>query len=146
MTLRMKNFFLLLVASLVCMAHVSAEPTAVLHLANLFDPGVILKDRNGDEVIDFVDARIVIGEQATAADIASAADVAARLGFETTALDLFGPGGDLPIVIGTAGMLREGIPDDAIDLASLAPGEGTVRIVASGDRPAVVIALSLIHI
>ena len=70
MTLRMKNFFLLLVASLVCMAHVSAEPTAVLPLANLFDPGVILKDRNGDEVIDFVDARIGIGEQATAADIA----------------------------------------------------------------------------
>ena len=136
----MKNFLLLLVLSLVCATHVAAESTAVLHLANLFEPGVILKDRNGDEVIDFVDARIVIGEQATAADIASAADVAARLGFETTALDLFGPGGDLPIVIGTAGMLREGIPDDAIDLTSLAPGEGTVRIVASGDGPAVVIA------
>ncbi len=96
-----------LALSLMWAASVRAQPVGGpqdLDLATLFAPGAILQDRNGDDVVDFVDARIVVGERPAAADIAAAADVAARLGFETTALDLFGAGGSLPIAVGAAGM------------------------------------------
>ena len=57
-------------------------------LAEFFKPGIVFQDRNGDDAIDFVNARIVLAEQPTAAEIAAAADVAARLGFETSAMNI----------------------------------------------------------
>src|SRR5262245_9709474 len=56
--------------------------------AGFFKPGIVFQDRNGDGVIDFVDARLALPENPTAAELAAAADVAARLGFETTAMNL----------------------------------------------------------
>src|SRR5580704_9992574 len=63
-------------------------PSAPADLATLFAPGGALQDRNGDGVIDFVNARVVLGERPGAADVSAAADLAARLGFETMAMNL----------------------------------------------------------
>src|SRR5436190_17193259 len=57
-------------------------------LAALFAPGGLLQDRNGDGVIDFVNARLVMGERPGAAEVSAAANVFARLGFETMAMNL----------------------------------------------------------
>src|SRR3989304_3496822 len=66
-----------------------AQPTPVSSsdLAALFAPGGLLQDRNGDGVIDFVNARVVLGERPSAADVSAAADLAARLGVRTVAGD-----------------------------------------------------------
>src|SRR6185369_13806259 len=62
--------------------------TAAASLSEFFLPGVVFQDRNGDGAIDFVDARLVLGERPSSAELAAAADIAARLGFETSAMDL----------------------------------------------------------
>jgi len=62
--------------------------TAAASLSEFFAPDIVFQDRNSDGAIDFVDARLVLGERPSSAELAAAADVAARLGFETSALDL----------------------------------------------------------
>src|SRR5581483_3099211 len=57
-------------------------------LSAFFDRGVVFQDRNGDGAVDFVEARFVLPEHPSASELAAAADVAARLGFETSAMDL----------------------------------------------------------
>src|SRR3954469_19528795 len=57
-------------------------------LRNVFAPGYILQDRNGDDVIDFVNAKIALPSAASQADLAAAANIAARLGYETSATNL----------------------------------------------------------
>ena len=49
-------------------------------LATLFAPGGILQDRNGDDVIDFVNARIVLSQAPDAADVSAAAGPVGRSG------------------------------------------------------------------
>src|SRR5689334_17603418 len=61
---------------------------APLSLSDFFKTGIVFQDRNGDGVVDFVDAHVVLADGATAAETAAAADVAARLGYETTAMNL----------------------------------------------------------
>ncbi|MDH5714564.1 MAG: hypothetical protein OEZ30_03275, partial [Candidatus Aminicenantes bacterium] len=55
-------------------------------LSEVFEPGVILQDTNGDEVVDCVKATIIIPAEAPLEDIQAACHVAARLAFESTAL------------------------------------------------------------
>ncbi len=62
--------------------------TTPASLSELFKPGVVLQDRNGDGAIDFVDVRIVLPEQPSSGELAAASDVAARLGYETSAMNL----------------------------------------------------------
>jgi zinc carboxypeptidase len=57
-------------------------------LRNLWRVGFILRDDNGDEVVDGVDVSFLMRETASAAEIIAAANIAARAGFETTAIDL----------------------------------------------------------
>jgi zinc carboxypeptidase len=66
----------------------TAEDTAPTSLSEFFAPGTVFQDRNGDGAVDFVNARIVLPEHPTAGELAAAADIAARLGFETSAMDL----------------------------------------------------------
>ncbi len=56
-------------------------------LEDLFSRGLLGEDRNGDGLTDFVSARLVLGESPFPADVAAASDVAARLGFETMAME-----------------------------------------------------------
>src|SRR5690348_9966256 len=68
---------------------VHTQPSGVMgDLSTLFAPGQLLQDKNGDGFVDFVNARIVLGEKPAAGDVSAAADIAARLGFETMAMNL----------------------------------------------------------
>lgn len=51
-------------------------------------PEGILEDRNGDGLPDYLNARIYIASGASAEEVAAAANVGARLAFETLSLDL----------------------------------------------------------
>lgn len=110
----------------------------VRDLRDVLATGWLLQDRNGDDVVDFVHARIVLPAAASEADVAAAANVAARLGYETSATDL---GLALPdsavrgsidapaIVIGggrNALATRAGAPSDP---HALAPGEGVIAFL-----------------
>src|SRR5262245_54139322 len=89
-----------------------AAATPPASLDDWFRPGPVLQDRNGDGVIDFVTARVVLGEAPTPADIAAAANIAARLGFETSALTVPLGGGASAgpaIVVGAGGLARAGL-------------------------------------
>jgi len=140
--------------------------TAPLSLSELFKPGVVFQDRNGDGVVDFVDARIVLPEQPTAAELAAAADVAARLGYETSAMNLPLPvarrlpssreapadrrspreGGEPSevnasptIFIGAKSLAGSGITVDAIGATGLKAGEGMVAAFTASGKPAVAV-------
>ena len=55
-------------------------------LASLFDSGVVAKDTNNDALADVVNATIYIAENGTAFHSAAAAEVAARLAYQTSGL------------------------------------------------------------
>ena len=66
-----------------------ASPTGSLAgLDSLFTTGPVFQDRNGDDVVDYVRATIILGDSPSTSDVAAAADIAARLGYETMAMDL----------------------------------------------------------
>ena len=104
------------VTSLVAGQQAGQADTAAteLRLETVFDRGAVFQDRNGDEVTDFVSARFVLGESPTASDVAAAANVAARFGFETMALDLpladaaLDATGMTIVAIGAAGVVARG--------------------------------------
>ena len=99
--------------------------------------GPILQDRNGDGHVDFVHARILVPPSPSASEVAAAANVGARLAFESYGTDLglleVGGGPDpgnsrpvvvvgrIPAVLAAAGM------DVEEELAALSPGEGLIR-------------------
>ena len=89
----------------------SREPTQWNDDRPLHDLGLssgVVRDGNGDGLADMVAARIVMPAAATVREIQGASNIAARLGFETTAftIPLVGrdgeqpPAGALPILIG----------------------------------------------
>jgi hypothetical protein len=47
-----------------------------------------IQDRNHDGIADYLDVRIYVADDANASEIAAAANIAARLAFETTSMDL----------------------------------------------------------
>jgi zinc carboxypeptidase len=113
-------------------------------LATLFAPGGILQDRNGDGVIDFVNARIVLGQAPDAAEVSAAADIAARLGFETMAMNLpmpsaaAGAAGMTSIVVGRDSAAPVRMPPSGENVP-LRPGEGTVFAMTVSGQPAVMV-------
>ena len=117
---------------------VPQPPASSISLAKFFDVGPVFQDKNGDGVVDFVDARIVLGERPSASDVAAGANVAARLAFETSAMNLPMPttGAGTSIIIGASGMKKAGA---SIDLPSGA-NEGLITTMDVGGKPAVVIA------
>jgi hypothetical protein len=100
-------------------------------LSALWKTGGVLQDRNGDGVVDFVDARLVLGDPPGEDDVAAAGDIAARLGFETSAMTLPVTRGDTgtPIVVGQAGLARAGIGAADVGASGLEAGEGLVAVV-----------------
>ena len=125
-------------------AQAAAAGPAILSLADPYRLGGLLRDRNGDAVADSVAAALMLGATPSADELAAAADIAARLGFETMAMDL--PLGREPsadgvaIAVGAAGLARAGVDAAAIGAAGLRAGEGLVTITAVGTRPVVAIA------
>ena len=140
----MKRFCVLLVVLLAGAAGRSAPGDAVVPaaLADLFKPGGALQDRNGDGAIDFVDARIVLAAEPTAAELAAAADVAARLGYETSAMNLplprAGGAGDasLSIFVGAKALAQDAVSAEALGVGTLKAGDGAVASFTVGGHPA----------
>ena len=119
-----------------------AGGAAAAGLESLFDTGLIFQDRNGDEVVDFVDTGIVLGLERSDSDLAAAVDIAARLGFETMAMDIpiprDAPEGSVGIVVGRGGTQRLGLSVPTLD--ELDPGAGLVTRIRSQGRDWLVIA------
>jgi hypothetical protein len=116
-------------------ARLADVPPAPASLSEFFTPGVIFQDRNNDGVIDFVAAQIRLSDHPTPAEIAAASDVAARLGFETSAMNLpiVFPKPDTPtdsdgsvIFVGAKSLAGSGVSADAIGGAGMKPGDGLV--------------------
>jgi hypothetical protein len=144
--------FVLLVAAV---GRTAPADSAAASVSELFTPGVVFQDRNGDGAIDFVDARIVLGDKPTSAELAAAADIAARLGFETSAMDLpmvrlttsaKAPAVEKPdttsvtgasIFIGRSALARAALSPDAFGAAGLKAGDGLVTAFSFAGRPAV---------
>jgi hypothetical protein len=125
---------------------VAARNADIPDLRNLLAPGFLVEDRNGDGHPDFVSARLVVPRGAGAAEVAAAANLGARLAFESYATDLdllredgAGVGGDgAPlVVVGRAEAILGAVGVDPVtSLAELAPGEGVViRLPASAALP-----------
>src|SRR5881394_2444574 len=116
------------------------DAVAPAALGDLFKPGGALQDRNGDGAFDFVDARIVLADEPTAGELAAAADVAARLGYETSAMNLPVPRGAsaddaaFSIYIGAKALAQAGASADAIGVGALKAGDGAVASFVSGGR------------
>ncbi|MYA34804.1 MAG: hypothetical protein F4164_12665 [Gemmatimonadales bacterium] len=107
-------------------------------LATLFELGTLVLDTNGDSVPDLVNAALVLGEDPSPGVLAAAAEVAARLGFETMAMDLplsrNPEGGQVGIVVGRSGLEGAGLRAPGIDPASLDSGEGAVAVREEAGR------------
>lgn len=103
-----------------------------MSLERFFKPGVVFQDRNGDGFVDFVDAAIVLPDHPTSGQLIAASDVAARLGFETSAMNL-------PIARASATGASVTIAA-AVPGAGLAAGEGVVTAGApASGKPTIVI-------
>ncbi|MCJ7630274.1 MAG: hypothetical protein MUO50_18015, partial [Longimicrobiales bacterium] len=64
------------------------QPRPLTDLRAVLDTGVVLQDRNGDRVVDDLELQILLSPQPTEAEVAAAANLAARFGYETSATDL----------------------------------------------------------
>ena len=119
-----------------------ADARAPQSLTSLVAPQSLVRDTNGDGLADAVAARIVVPAAPSLADVEAATNLAARLGYETTALTLPLVVKDtevaqpaaiaVPILVGrTNRFVQRLIETKAIDVASLQPGQGIVAAVAS---------------
>ena len=106
-------------------------PSSTFDLASLFEPGHLVRDLNGDGVPDALGATLVLPDEPSERLLAAATEVAARLGFETSAMDLplpYGPDpGRVAIVFGEEAWTGSGIsgapPATAADGGFVAAGE-----------------------
>ena len=111
-----------------------------LGLADFVSAGT--RDTNADGFPDAVVARVIVPAAASREDIVAAANVAARLGFETMALTLPIVARDnevtrpadvaLPILVGRQNrFVRKLVDDGRLDLQVLGAGQGLVAVVPS---------------
>lgn len=106
-------------------------------LDTIWSNGLMLQDRNGDGVVDFVNAAFLLPATPSVDDIAAAADIAARFGHETLAMNLplAKAGGDgVLIAVGADALVRAGVQTPPARSAPLAPGQGAVSLLTVGSR------------
>ncbi|HEV8345925.1 MAG TPA: M14 family metallopeptidase [Vicinamibacterales bacterium] len=110
-------------------------------LADFFKPGVVFQDRNNDGAVDFVNARIVMAQDPTSGELAAAATVAARLGFETSAMNIpVARAGEAPAVfVGAKSLVGSGTTADALGGARLKAGDGLVAAFTASGQPSVAV-------
>ncbi|MEF8796154.1 MAG: hypothetical protein V5A48_06865, partial [Salinivenus sp.] len=114
----------------------SAAQDPGVGLGALSGPSALLTDPNGDAVVDAVRGRVVLPDSAREAEVTAAANLAARLGYETAAADLrptvsastLGSTSERPVLfVGRAG-------PDVPSAPRLGPGQGRVAVVPPSDR------------
>ena len=122
---------------------VAAARVEVTGLASVYNLAAgAVRDTNGDGLADTVAARVILPADPTVEDIQAAANIAGRLGFETTALSLpivvRAPDVAQPASIAVPILVGRGNPFVAklaergtIDLKPLKKGQGLVAVVAS---------------
>src|SRR6478672_8060422 len=139
---------LLVIAAAAGRGRTAPAETTPLSLSEFFKTGVVFQDRNGDGVVDFVDARIVVTALPSPGELAAAADVAARLGYETTAMNVpvvydaarrFEAADAPTIFIGERSLARGEVAAAAIGGTGLKPGEGVVSSFTLAGKPAVAV-------
>jgi len=153
----MKRVVVLVVLLALSAGRVGRSETAPPSLGDFFKPGIVFQDRNGDGAVDFVDARIALAEQPTAGELAAAADVAARLGFETSAMNIpvaraFQAGGTrspeslalqasgpAPTIFIGAKSLPRGVSLESLAASGLKAGDGVVSAFTVDEKPAVAV-------
>ena len=119
---------------------VRPEPTGVASIYSIAAGAV--RDTNGDGLADSVAARVILPAEPTVEDIEAAANIAGRLGFETTALtlpvvlkapDVTQPASiAVPIVVGRGNpFIAKLVEKGTIDLKPLKAGQGLLTVVAS---------------
>src|ERR1044072_2415417 len=102
----------------------------------------LTRDTNGDGLADAVAARVIVPASPTIGEVEAATNLAARLGYETTALtlplvvrdaDVAQPTSiAAPILVGrTNRFVQQLVSARALDLTSLKPGQGLIAAVAS---------------
>src|SRR5204862_6054491 len=104
-------------------------------------------DRNRDGAVYFIDARFVLPEQPSPGELAAASDIAARLAFETSAMNLPVPvsrGFDAAqasptIFIGAKSLAGSGVTLEAIGGGGLKGGDGAVIAFSQGGKTAVAV-------
>ncbi|HEV8345922.1 MAG TPA: M14 family metallopeptidase [Vicinamibacterales bacterium] len=114
-------------------------------LTTLVAANSLTRDSNGDGLADVVAARVIVPANPSLADLETATNLAARLGYETTALtlplvirdsDVAQAGASastgIPILVGRDNRFVKRLAEArTIDLASLKPGQGLVAAVPS---------------
>src|SRR5262245_50812038 len=122
---------------------VTAQRPEIRSLASLYDvTSGAVRDTNGDGLADTVAARVIVPAEPAVEDVQGAANIAGRLGFETTALTLpivlkasevAQPASiAVPILVGRGNaFVKTLIERGAIDLKPLKPKQGLVAVVAS---------------
>jgi hypothetical protein len=121
---------------------ISQDAPRVHDFASLFSIGGLLNDSNGDGVADGLSASFLLGDTPSADEVAAAAEIAARLGFETSALSLpvARDAGPAVIVIGQTGLTRLKLDVRSLELPRLSAGEGLVRVATlEGTRYVIVL-------
>lgn len=110
-----------------------SQATAPSGLESLYDDGVLLQDRNGDSHLDFLDICFDLPDSPSDTEVAAAANVAARLGFEVSSLNLPLSRADRETCPGVAVTLATRAAN--IPAAELEPGVG---VIAWNDDPVAV--------
>jgi hypothetical protein len=102
----------------------------------------LVRDTNGDDIADAVAARVIVPAAPTRDDSVAAANIAARLGFETSALsfplvvrdaDVREPARiEVPVLLGhTNTFVARLIERGDITVSTLEPGQGLIAVVSS---------------
>lgn len=130
------------------------EPQDALDLSAFFagSRGMV-RDANGDGIADSVAARIIVPSTPAKEDSLAAANIAGRVGFETSALslpivlrdaDVRQPASlEVPILVGRGNRFVTTLADKGeVNLAALQPGQGLIAVVRSplGSGPGLVVA------
>src|SRR5438093_799143 len=138
------SLFVLIAAGAV--GRTAPADTAPSSLAEIFKPGIVFQDKNGDGVVDFVDARIALPDAPSAGELAAAANIAARLGYETTAMNL--PVRLKPdttdavsptFFVGAKSLTAANVTLDAIGATGLKAGDGVVVAFTVSGKPAIAV-------
>jgi hypothetical protein len=78
-------------------------------IENIFQMGLIAQDTNGDQIADAICGHVIVPKSPSAAENTAAANFAARLGYETSALTL-------PIVVAATGQMAKSCPAEKANL------------------------------